>query len=34
MLSYLKALSIDHANINVENLEESVDYYSTLLDLN
>ena len=27
---YLKALSIDHANMNVKNLEESVDFYSTL----
>jgi hypothetical protein len=25
-MSYLKALSIDHANMNVKNLEESVDY--------
>ncbi len=29
-MSYLKALSIDHANMNVKNLEESVDFYSTL----
>jgi catechol 2,3-dioxygenase-like lactoylglutathione lyase family enzyme len=29
-MSYLKALSIDHANINVNNLDESVDFYSTL----
>ena len=27
---YLKALSIDHANMNVKNLEESADFYSTL----
>jgi len=29
-MAYLKALSIDHANMNVKNLEESVDFYSTL----
>lgn len=30
VMTYLKALSIDHANINVKNLEESVIFYSTL----
>ena len=29
-MSYLRALSIDHANMNVRNLQESVDFYSTL----
>jgi len=29
-MSYLKALSIDHANMNVKNLDESVEFYSTL----
>ncbi|MEE9187891.1 MAG: VOC family protein [Anaerolineales bacterium] len=29
-MAYLKALSIDHANMNVKNLDESVDFYSTL----
>jgi len=29
-MAYLKALSIDHANMNVKNLEESVDFYTTL----
>lgn len=29
-MSYLKALSIDHANMNVNNLAESVEFYSTL----
>lgn len=30
MMSFLNALSIDHANMNVNNLDESVDFYSAL----
>lgn len=30
MMGFLNALSIDHANMNVNNLDESVDFYSTL----
>lgn len=29
-MAYLNALSIDHANLNVKNLKESVEFYSTL----
>lgn len=29
-MSYLKATSIDHINMSVRNLEESVDFYSAL----